>query len=254
MTADVRSISERRASEFYKCQQCGGPHLVDTSLPSVIWNQIAEPSDFLCTWCIDERLQAAGLSCNEAEFYFVGEALSSKLYAESHGDVAKLERELAEARAECERLRAALRMCASSHHYMAQKSHRGAWETCSIESCSRAAVDRGGCVSLNDSQLVIAKSMSERDLSQNVIERARLFGWKVARWPTWRPTGTDPGVPDLLLAKEGREPICAELKSETGKLSPDQSAWMHALHPHVLWKCWRPSDWISGAIDEVLRD
>lgn len=65
---------------------------MDTSLPSVVWNQIADPSEMLCTLCIDARMEKAGVNCNEAEFYFVGKRLLSKLYTESHGDVARLER------------------------------------------------------------------------------------------------------------------------------------------------------------------
>lgn len=82
-----------------RCQQCGAPHWLDTSLPSAIWNQIADPSDLLCMLCIDERLTAKGLRA-EAEFYFVGSSLTSRLYNDSHGDVQSLSRQLAEARGE----------------------------------------------------------------------------------------------------------------------------------------------------------
>lgn len=61
------------------CEECGRAHILDTSLPSEIWNQIADPADILCTTCIDSRLAAKGLTAL-AEFYFVGEALTSKLY------------------------------------------------------------------------------------------------------------------------------------------------------------------------------
>lgn len=107
--AEARRASRTRPDYDLRCQDCGAPHWLDTSLPSVIWNQIAKPGDILCLLCIDNRLQAKGLTCNEAEFYFVGAALSSKLYAESHGNVQNLQRQLAEARAEVERLRKALR-------------------------------------------------------------------------------------------------------------------------------------------------
>ncbi len=61
------------------CDECGAPHWIDTSIPSAIWNQIAEPHAMLCMLCIDERLKVAGLTA-EAEFHFCGEALKSKLY------------------------------------------------------------------------------------------------------------------------------------------------------------------------------
>lgn len=98
---------------------------------------------------------------------------------------------------------------------------------------------------------ILAQQLTERDLSQNVVNLAHMCGWKVARWPTWRPTGTDPGVPDLLLAKEGREPIFIELKAEKGRFSEDQKAWAEALGR--LYYSFRPSDWFNGSIDELLR-
>ena len=79
------------------CSQCGKAHILDTSLPSEIWNQIAAPEDILCTLCIDERLAAKGLSCL-AEFYFVGDALTSKLYSQDLQEAnATLTRQLQEA-------------------------------------------------------------------------------------------------------------------------------------------------------------
>lgn len=74
------------------CQECGAPHWIDTSIPSDIWNQIAKPEEMLCTSCIDKRLNAAGLTA-QAEFYFVGEALVSRMYDMSYGQVLAMLRE-----------------------------------------------------------------------------------------------------------------------------------------------------------------
>jgi hypothetical protein len=98
-TERLRRATRTRPDYDLRCQDCGAAHNVDTSIPSAVWNRIAEPASVLCTLCIDERLTKAGLTCDEAEFYYNGDALRSKLYAESHGEVARLERELAEARA-----------------------------------------------------------------------------------------------------------------------------------------------------------
>lgn len=108
-----------------------------------------------------------------------------------------------------------------------------------------------------DAQAVIAKSISEKELSQFVVDLARLLGWKVARWPTWRATGTDPGVPDLLLVRNGRL-IFAELKTEKGKVSEAQEDWLNdlsvaAMGADVELYIWRPSSWLSGEIEKVLR-
>lgn len=73
--------------------------------------------------------------------------------------------------------------------------------------------------------------ISEEDFSQQVVDYARLKSWKVARWPTWRPTGTYPGVPDLVCAKEGRV-VFLELKAARGELSEAQREWIVALLGH----------------------
>ena len=99
-----------------------------------------------------------------------------------------------------------------------------------------------------DAREHFAATMSEKTLSQRVVELARARGWKVARWPTWRATGTDPGVPDLLLARDGRV-ILAELKTQKGSLSPAQREWLAAAGACFIW---RPIDLLDGSLDEVL--
>lgn len=86
------------------CEDCGGPHMVDTSIPSPIWNAICRNPGaagigmpevgLLCTACIDARLVKAGLTCDVAEFYYVGKALVCRLYAESTGTIDDLIRRM----------------------------------------------------------------------------------------------------------------------------------------------------------------
>ena len=64
------------------CSDCGRAHVLDTVLPSEIWNKIASPDDLLCVVCIDTRLKKAGLTA-EAEFYYSGDALRSRLYGDA---------------------------------------------------------------------------------------------------------------------------------------------------------------------------
>lgn len=104
--------------------------------------------------------------------------------------------------------------------------------------------------------------MSEDELQAAVIDLARLLGWRVAHFRPartdhgWRtPMQGDPGFPDLVLAN-GDRVIFAELKSETGRVSLDQTAWIAAVTAHppfVEGVVWRPSDWLSGAIEQQLR-
>lgn len=102
------------------------------------------------------------------------------------------------------------------------------------------------------------KLATETDFLNQVVELAKLCGWKVhhAR-PAWTvkgyrtPIQGDAGFPDLVLC---RPPyiILAELKSETGTLSPAQREWIAALElckgasvyePNVGIRVWRPSQW-----------
>lgn len=65
---------------------------------------------------------------------------------------------------------------------------------------------------------------------------------------------SQPGFPDLVIVGPGGV-LFVELKSETGRLSPDQKTWQEALAaaPGVRWLLWRPADLHSGRIDEELR-
>mgnify|MGYP001569186068 CR=1 FL=1 len=98
--------------------------------------------------------------------------------------------------------------------------------------------------------------MSERELSQSVVDLARVLKWKVHR--TWLSIHSPAGMTDLILARKGQL-LFVELKSEKGKLSPAQLEWIDALHTvgdfneGVRTYVWRPSDWHSGRIEEALR-
>ena len=96
----------------------------------------------------------------------------------------------------------------------------------------------------------LALSRTERDFQQQVIDLARLCGWRIAHF---RPARTergwrtavqgDTGWPDLVLC---RPPVTLfrELKAEKGKLTDDQAAWLAQLAACGLdTDTWRPSDW-----------
>ena len=104
--------------------------------------------------------------------------------------------------------------------------------------------------------------MTEQELERAVVEAARLLGWLVAHFRPartaegWRtPVAADgTGFPDLVLARPGAL-VFVELKATRGRLSEEQSNWLRVLgltgacDAHV----WRPDDWQSGVIEEVLR-
>jgi hypothetical protein len=88
---------------------------------------------------------------------------------------------------------------------------------------------------------------NERMFQDQVMQIARMNGWQVfhasphlVRPGVWRSDGQ--GFPDLLMAHPTRGCIAAELKSDTGKLSPAQVVWRNALVPHMEWVLWRPKD------------
>jgi len=104
--------------------------------------------------------------------------------------------------------------------------------------------------------------VTEKQLQQAVIECAHLFGWRVAHFrPAWTEKGwrtpveaDGAGWPDLVLVRKYRL-IFVELKTEKGKLSVAQEAWMEALRPlaqHEVY-VWRPSSWTGGQIEACLR-
>lgn len=91
---------------------------------------------------------------------------------------------------------------------------------------------------------------SEAAFQQQIEQLARLYSWKVFHAPDNRPSGrtgrvqrVTPGFPDLTLVR-GEELIFAELKTETGRVRPEQTEWLAALEnvPGVETFVWRPSD------------
>lgn len=96
--------------------------------------------------------------------------------------------------------------------------------------------------------------MTEAEFQRRVIDTAVLHGWRVhhsrpARTGRgWRtPIEGHPGVPDLVLARGGTV-LLAELKSDRGRISIDQGAWLDALGNHG--RLWRPRDW-PGILAEL---
>ena len=106
---------------------------------------------------------------------------------------------------------------------------------------------------ITPAQVVIAREMLERDLSQLIFDAARKLRWLVARYPTFRPTHTTPGFPDLVLVRNGRL-IFAELKREGKDPTDDQEDWLFALRGTAAEVyTWRPRDWMDGTIEALLR-
>lgn len=108
-----------------------------------------------------------------------------------------------------------------------------------------------------------AHSMSEVELSGTIIRMAEERGWLVK--PPDKANngngnhrahrnGTASGFPDLVLARDG-EVLFLELKTQAGKLSPEQVLWSMALPSNsgtTRYEVIRPSDLARGRVDELL--
>ena len=97
------------------------------------------------------------------------------------------------------------------------------------------------------------EALSERDFQQQVIDYAKVRGWKI--YHPFDSRRSTPGFPDLVLVRtKPARLIFAELKTEKGRLSAEQSAWIVALcavaakTESVEMHLWRPSDF-----DEILE-
>lgn len=98
----------------------------------------------------------------------------------------------------------------------------------------------------------LALAMSEADLLSNIREMARMAAWMV--YHTHDSRRSEVGFPDCVLVRRSRV-LFVELKSEKGKPSPAQIEWLHALMltRRVETFLWRPSDWLNGTIEGMLR-
>ena len=101
--------------------------------------------------------------------------------------------------------------------------------------------------------------LTERDFSTAVEDLLSTFGW---RWTHFRPARTEhswvtalsghKGFLDYIAVRLSRL-LIFELKSERGKLTPDQTEWLDALEAtgKVEVYIWKPGDWFQ--ILECLR-
>jgi hypothetical protein len=80
----------------------------------------------------------------------------------------------------------------------------------------------------------------EKSFQQAVVDLARLLQWRV--YFTRDSRGSPSGWPDLALCRERL--IFRELKTNTGRLTPEQEQWGDVLtRAGCDWAIWRPSDW-----------
>jgi hypothetical protein len=97
--------------------------------------------------------------------------------------------------------------------------------------------------------------LTESQFSELVREVAAIGGWTL-RYHTRNSRGSTHGFPDwVLVHREDRRIIFAELKTEAGRPTAQQSAWLEALERvrGLEVHLWRPSDWDrEGGIVQTL--
>ena len=96
---------------------------------------------------------------------------------------------------------------------------------------------------------VAPRAETEAQFQAAVITLARYAGWDT--YHTYDSRRSEPGFPDLVLAKGGRL-IFAEIKTARGRLSLAQRRWLTLLSntPGVEVALWRPADFhqVKGAL------
>ena len=96
----------------------------------------------------------------------------------------------------------------------------------------------------------LAAAMSEAELMANVRQLCRMLGLRV--YHTYDSRRSDPGFPDLVIVGAERV-IYRELKSDRGRLSAEQRAWLDALgRAGQDADVWRPGDLYSERIVREL--
>ena len=87
---------------------------------------------------------------------------------------------------------------------------------------------------------------TENEFQDKILDYAKLRGWLA--YHTYDSRKSAPGYPDLTLVRNDRI-IFAELKTERGRVTPEQSIWIDALNrTPATALIWRPSNW-----EEIAR-
>lgn len=97
----------------------------------------------------------------------------------------------------------------------------------------------------------LAAAMSEAQLLATIRQACRKLG--LLCYHTYDSRRSEPGFPDLVIVGAERV-IYRELKSERGRLRPEQRTWLDALsRAGQDADVWRPGDFYSGRIVRELE-
>ena len=95
----------------------------------------------------------------------------------------------------------------------------------------------------------------EADFQKTLIQMAQYKGWKIYHSPKRQMKRNDgstyyataitadgKGYPDLTMVRKGRL-IFSELKTDSGRTSPEQDSWLEELGKCAECFVWRPKMW-----------
>ena len=97
------------------------------------------------------------------------------------------------------------------------------------------------------------RDITEKQFEAQIKDLAKLFGWKY--YHTWRSIHSPAGFPDCVMVRNGQL-IFAELKSEKGKLTPEQDEWLDALigvAKHTNFQEIQVYLWRPHMIEEIVK-
>lgn len=115
---------------------------------------------------------------------------------------------------------------------------------------------RTGPLTAAEYRTAAARAMTEAQLLAAVRRLATALGWRT--YHTHDSRRSPAGFPDLTLVRRGRL-VFAELKTERGKTTGEQDAWLADLADvelradNVRAYVWRPRDLLDGTIAAVLQ-
>ena len=91
-----------------------------------------------------------------------------------------------------------------------------------------------------------ALNLRESEVKQEITALLKRIGWQVWSTSDGRKSRNTPGLPDMwCMASNGRPPFWVEVKSETGKPSPEQESFAALCH-HA------GTGYVMGGVTQVL--
>ena len=106
-------------------------------------------------------------------------------------------------------------------------------------------------------RLATISTWTEKQFQAQVVGLAKQLGWMA--YHTYDSRRSEPGYPDLTLVHPQHGLIFAELKTEKGRVSPEQREWLEVLsavafpYPLISVYTWRPRHWADRTIHEALN-